>query len=270
MTTCRVLGSGDIELYFYGEIDLAGRHRIEEHLEACRDCREALDELRVIRRALSALPDVSSPPDGDWSGFMTRLDAAVDRQPPAAVVEFRQRAEPVSAAPVSMRNAYLGYAAVAAMLALVTLGIVRGLRDVPAPVTQVLAPIGAGQQEPASTRAARNPEVAGFTALTEQHFERSKLVVLGLATKDPEQASPADWTYERQLASSLLDDTRLYRLAAEGRGMDAVAGVMRDLELVLLQTSLSETADPETLAQIQRLIRKRDLLTKMNVLTTGT
>jgi hypothetical protein len=103
----------------------------------------------------------------------------------------------------------------------------------------------------------------GFAALSEQHFERSKLVVLGLANKDARNVGGADWAYERGLASDLLNDTRLYRLAAEERGMKQIAGVMGDLELVLLQTSLADAPDSAALAQIQRLIRKRDLVTKI-------
>ncbi len=90
--------------------------------------------------------------------------------------------------------------------------------------------------------------------MTEEHFEKSKLVVLGLATKTADQRHPADWAYERELATSLLNDTRLYRLAAEDRGLDNLAGVMRDLELVLLQTSLTDANDPSSLPQLQRLI----------------
>ena len=43
---------------------------------------------------------------------------------------------------------------------------------------------------------------------------------------------------------------------------------MRDLELVLLQTSLTDEQDPASLPQLQRLIQKRDLLEKMDVVTT--
>jgi hypothetical protein len=106
---------------------------------------------------------------------------------------------------------------------------------------------------------------AAFAALSEQHFERSKLVVLGLANKDPQRVRDADWAYERGLATNLLSDTRLYRLAAEERGMKTLAGVMGDLEIVLLQTSLADGPDAEVLGQIQRLIHKRDLVTKMDV-----
>jgi hypothetical protein len=40
---------------------------------------------------------------------------------------------------------------------------------------------------------------------------------------------------------------------------------MSDLELVLLQTSLTEEPDAATLNRLQRLIRKRDLVAKMEV-----
>jgi hypothetical protein len=50
--------------------------------------------------------------------------------------------------------------------------------------------------------------------------------------------------------------------------MTSLADVLRDLELVLLQTSMSETSDAESLAQLQRLIRRRDLITKMDVVAT--
>ena len=80
--------------------------------------------------------------------------------------------------------------------------------------------------------------------------------MLGLATKDATRR-PTGPTNASSPAS-LLSDTRLYRLAAEERGMQSLAGVMRDLELVLLQTSMSEQTDAASLEQLQRLIRRRD------------
>ena len=115
------------------------------------------------------------------------------------------------------------------------------------------------------TRSPRPGPDAGFAAVSEEHFERSKLVILGLATRDAHTVSPSDWAYERQLAGALLDDTRLYKQAAQARGLGALAGVMSDLELVLLQTSLTEEPDAATLNRLQRLIRKRDLVSKMEV-----
>ena len=52
-------------------------------------------------------------------------------------------------------------------------------------------------------------------------------------------------------------------------GNARLAGVLRDLELVLLQTAHSEETGPESLEQIQRLIRKRDLVGKMDIVKTS-
>jgi hypothetical protein len=262
MTRCDLQASGAVELYFYGELEAAERGRLERHLKTCGECRAALDELATIRAVLASRPDIAAPPGGDWSGFMTRLEASVRRgaRPGDGPAGGR-----VVALPPGGR--LVPYLAMAALLALVTIGVLLvvnertdpgGRADVPLASEALVPP-------PPPDREAD----AALALLGEQHFERSKLVVLGLATRDPERTDAADWAYERQLASTLLDDTRLYRQSAEQHGMGALAGVMRDLELVLLQASMSTEADAESLEQLQRLIRRRDLITKMTVVRTA-
>ena len=176
------------------------------------------------------------------------------------------------------------FLAMAALLTLVTASVAyvahstrsaRAERRASA-ATGAASPVPGQRQEPAvmpkepsavpievSVRQPGSADRDAFAALSEQHFERSKLVVFGLANKETQKDGGEDWAYERALASDLLNDTRLYRLAAEERGMKQIAGVMGDLELVLLQTSLADVPDRAALAQIQRLIRKRDLVTKI-------
>ena len=153
----------------------------------------------------------------------------------------------------------------AALLTLVTASVTVALRSrhvQPPPADSSVA--HAPMTPSAIPNGTSENTTADLEALSEDHFERSKLVVLGLATKDPADDRALDWAYERELASSLLDDTRMYRLAAEDRGLADIAGVMRDLELVLLQTSMTDEKDPDALRRIQRVIQKRDLLEKMD------
>jgi anti-sigma factor RsiW len=258
MTACNRHTSGDLDLYFYDELNPAERRTVEAHLSGCSECRAALDELRDIREALASRPDVSAPASGDWSAFMTRLDGSL--------VQERTRSLTVVPLIGLSRRPYVGYLAMAALVALVTVSVAVALRSPRVPATPVptAAPITPVVQQTPSLPS----KDAAFRAMAEEHFERSKLVVLGLATRSPEELKASDWAYERELASGLLDDTRLYRLAAEDRGLDKLAGVMRDLELVLLQTSLTDEKDPSSIQQIQRLIRRRDLIEKMDVVTT--
>lgn len=248
MTTCPVQASGSVELYFYDELEARERADVDRHLSSCAECRRALEELRVIRDALASRPDVSAPPAGDWTAFMTRLDSALERERPRSGV-----------LPFTPRRSFVAYVAMAALLALVTISVAVAMRSVrPRP-----APMAAPQPEVALDA------TADFATLSEEHFERSKLVVLGLATKDPADRRTDDWAYERELASSLLNDTRMYRLAAEDRGLSDIAGIMRDLEIVLLQTSLTDEKDPSSLPRIQRLIQRRDLLEKMDAVAAA-
>lgn len=257
MKTCPARLSPPIELYFYGELPDAERAQMDRHLGSCPACRQALEELSVIRAALGARPDVAAPPDQDWAPFMTRLQAAVADSPTAAPIARRQRVLP---------SALLRGLAAAALLALVTFAAVLAIRDRGVvPGLDDSAASAPGLRSPAAGSAASADDT--LVQASEAHFERAKLVVLGLSTKDPVHG-PDDWTYERALAASLLDDTRLYRRAAEQSGMTSLAGVMRDLEVVLLQTAMSEAPDATSLEQLQRLIRRRDLITKMNVVAS--
>ena len=277
MTACHVQASGSIELFFYGELTGDGRESVRRHLSGCAECRRALEDLAVIRAALEARPVVDAPPGGNWTRFMTRLETAVLADADAPAV-----ARPIEAFP--RRRRLVAALAAAAVFGLVTLSALLSIRDRgagpdvasagAAPVAVVSEPQtraqpavdGRATAADGARAAAVDPALA---SVSDRHFTRSKLVVLGLATRDPADATAADWNYERTLATSLLDDTRLYRRAAEERGMKTIADVMRDLELVLLQTSMSEKPDAESLAQLQRLIRRRDLITKMDVVTTN-
>jgi Putative zinc-finger len=268
MTACDLFDTPDVELYFYDELDAADRQRVGAHLRACAACRQRLDDLQAIRRALAAAPVVDAPPAGDWSGFMRRLDAAVSRTPasaqPAAILER-------TGGTWSVRQLAL----IAATLAIVAIGVFMASRqrtgrpaDVVAQTTSVPSPRSSSSPGVRGVKPEETPERA-LRDVSAEHLERSKLVVLGLATRDPQQTRAADWEYERQLAGTLLPETRLYRMAAQERGVADVARVMRDLETVLLEASMTDGRDRSSLEHVQRLIARRGLVSKMQMVTTS-
>jgi hypothetical protein len=289
MSPCGVQASGAIELLFYGELAGDARREAEAHLAACSECRSALEELGTMRAALATRPVVDAPPGEDWTSLMSRIDVAVAHEPtgrvnPSRVASaFRRKHATGSRLPpdggshesVPTRQRPIpAYLALAALLTLVTASVAYLAlhREARAREPGMVARVEPGPAAEAAVPAV-DPTIAAsapqgdlaFAAVSEQHFERSKLVILGLANRDPQRSSSADWAYERQLAGALLDDTRLYKQAAEARGLESLAGVMSDLELVLLQASLSDQQDAATLDRLQRLIRKRDLVSKMEM-----
>jgi len=230
------------ELRFYGELAPTDASAFDAHLAGCDVCRASLDELNVLTLALGA-EATEAPAGGDWSDFMNRLDRRLDDE----AVGWRARW------PTVLR--------VAAMVMLVAGALLAERawehRDQPAPA----GPVPPGAATPAAT-----PAALAVESLAEQHLQRSKVVLLGLATKDPSHARPADWRQERELASAMVPDTSQYRLTAAQNGLGSLADVLGDLEVVLLQTSLSDAGDPGALSRIQRLIDRRDLLVKIEVI----
>jgi hypothetical protein len=266
MSVCRLSDSPDIELYFYDELDAADRARVEAHVRGCATCRQRLDDLTAIRRALAARPVVDAPPGGDWSGFTRWLDTAVASERGARarrqVVALPPRADGEARRARRIRAVL----AIAATLAILAIGLAVAARFGRAPAAP---PEVAAARDPAAAPEPRANPDRSLREVTAEHLERSKLVVLGLATRDPERTSAADWAYERQLAGTLLTDTRLYRLQALDRGMSDVARVMRDLETVLIEASMSEPSDGEALERVQKLITRRDLMVKMHVVAAN-
>jgi hypothetical protein len=263
MTDCRFSATPDVELYFYGELDAADRAALDAHLRACAGCTQRLDDLRAISAALAERPHVSAPPAGDWSGFMRRLDAACgapNAQPTLAATSTRRRF-----------GLSLGIAAAAAAAIVLSIGLVFAMLSIGAAHRQPVLVAGPTAPKPAPPAMTTTPASAdkSLREVTAEHLERSKLVVLGLTTLDPAHAKASDWQYERKLAGNLLTDTRLYRMAAQERGMNDVAHVMRDLETVLIETSMSDNADRDALGRLQKLIAKRDLVMKMQLVSAN-
>ena len=270
MKVCFVQESGAIELYYYGELDQAEENRIAGHVRGCSQCAEMLRELKMIRAVLAERPDVAAPASGDWSAFMGRLDTSIrleDARGALIAVAPSTRAKLPLAPAGPPARPYVGVLATAALLALVTLSVFVASRAGRSIVMPAALPAGL-ESAATSDSGGETPVREGLATVGVRHLERSKLVVLGLATKDVDASTAADWEYERELATGLLNDTRLYRMAAEQRGLSSLAGVMKDLELVLLQASMAEDTDRTALPQIQRLIHKRNLVQKMDVVAT--
>ncbi len=238
MTTICVHASSErLTLYFYGELPAGERRAVEQHLTACGACSATLADFELMR---AALLDRASPTrsQDEWDGFMRRLTAQLEAP------------ETVPRSGLGLRSKGPVYA-LAAMLVLATgLGLVWQRR--------VLGPAQAHVGDAGTTDAT-------LAAAAERHFERAKLVVLGIAMKDPDRTNAADWEYERHLAASLLPETRLFRMSATDLGDARLASLLGDLENVLLQAAMTTDAEGPELERLQHAIRRRDLLMRMDL-----
>jgi hypothetical protein len=243
-TLCLRAASDTPTLYAYGELDDAARLSFEKHVARCSACAGVLVELEQLRVALAARGSATRT-DADWSDFMRRLGDAR----PEAQAAFAQGASAGQRASTPK-----GARRVLVLAATLAIGMSLGLIW----QRQVLVP-----RESRASNAASDS--SGFDTAAARHFERAKLVVLGLAMKDPSSARAQDWEYERGMAASLLPETRLIRLSAADRGDSRLAGILGDLEAVLLQAAMSSDAEAPELQRIQRIIRGRNLIVRMDL-----
>lgn len=239
---CLHASSQRLTVYFYGELPADERRALDDHIQSCDACAAALEELRLLRSALAPRADAARTP-AEWEAFMQRLMPRL-QAPTSSTHDVSERA------PRREAGGWRALAVAAALLLAVGSGLIWQ--------RHTLGP----------TRTATSGETtddAALSAAAERHFERAKLVVLGIAMKDPAETTAADWEYERQLAASLLPETRLFRLSAADQGDTRLASLLGDLENVLLQASMTADADPTELQRLQRAIRRRDLLVRMDL-----
>ncbi len=255
-TICLHASSERLTLYYYGELEGDESRAFEAHLATCASCAAALAELELVRASLASRAAAATRTNDEWNGFMRRLEVAIDEPGTAPLTARGPHAAPHVAPHVASHAArsHVARGTWLVLAATLTLGIALGLMW----QRRALTP----EHSLAADAAASD---AALSAAAARHFERAKLVVLGLAMKDSEHTTAQDWQYERQLAGLLLPDTRLFRLSATDRGDAHLANLLGDLESVLLQASMATDASPPELERIQRVIRRRDLLVRMDL-----
>ncbi len=97
------------------------------------------------------------------------------------------------------------------------------------------------------------------------HLERSQMVLVELS--HAETSGELDISAERQLADDLLASNRLYRQTAQQMGQANVAGVLDELERVLVELARGpSTVSMQQLADIQQRIESQGILFKVKVI----
>jgi hypothetical protein len=96
------------------------------------------------------------------------------------------------------------------------------------------------------------------------HLERSQMVLVELA--HAETRGELDISAERQLADDLVASNRLYRQTAQQMGQENVAGLLDELERVLVEVARGpSTVSMGQLADIQQRIEALGIVFKVKV-----
>jgi anti-sigma factor RsiW len=251
--------------YLERELSPAEQVRVATHLETCADCARIVAELQQIVRDASALGPVE-PPEHLWTAIQS---AVASRQ---STVASRQStvASPESTAQSPqprVQSRWPRHAWALATAALVVMAFLTGR------MAQHRAQQSVLQQETETTAGRAS---ADETAVRERvlliavgdHLERSQMVLVELA--HAETRDELDISAERQLADDLVASNRLYRQTAQQMGQENVAGLLDELERVLVEVARGpSTVSMGQLADIQQRIEALGIVFKVKVIGSG-
>ena len=223
----------ELILHYYSEA--ADLLAVEHHLAACEECRAVY---RSVAGTLDGMNAFSAPErsQGYEAQVWARLRAALPE---------RSR--------LSFWMLPWWWAAAGAGLAALLIAAFLAGRSYPPPH----GPVGLASSSPAGERVLR--------VAVGDHLERSQMVLSELANTD--SAGPLDITFEQERAANLLDENRLYRQTAVGAGDAALAGVLDELERILMEIEHAPAQiSPAELDELRLRLQAEGILFKLRVL----
>ena len=265
--------------YIERELNPADHVRVAAHLETCTDCALVVDGIHHVLRQAAALGPIAPPPQV-WTRLQAEIDSRDSADSLASADSFDSADSSDSTdsfdsfdsadSPDSVDSAHSSrklsrhVAWGLATAALVVMGFFAGrfinVREQPAAVQQAaVAGSGSAVRDEAIVR-----ERVLLIAVGD-HLERSQMVLVELA--HAETRGSLDISAERQLADDLVASNRLYRQTAVQMGRTNVAGLLDELERVLVEVARGPSmVNMRQLAAIQQQIEAQGILFKMKVI----
>ena len=223
----------DLVLNYYAEGN--NRSETERHLGACEACRALYDSVEITLKRMDALA-VPEPVSDFEARVWQRLQPELPLLPKFPL----------------LTPAWRWVAASAALAFMLGLAFLAG-RHYPEPAKRI-PPVG-------------NPESREslLEVAVGDHLERSQMVLTELANTS--SSGPLDISFEQARAADLLGENRLYRQTALGAGDALLAGVLDELERVLLEIAHAPSQiSPAELDELRLRLQAEGLLFKLRVL----
>jgi len=244
--------------YHGGEVvrgEVSKREAIATHVADCADCRAELARIDVVFAALDAMP--VPDPGADYG---QRVWQQIAHRLPERCARWWEFGASASGSLATGWRAWLEprrLAAVGAVAALAIVAFVAG-RVTKHPVIDATA---------TSQNTAKVRERVLVMAVGD-HLGRSEMMLIELGNTEPADAKQKEVNIsaERRRAEDLVEENRLYRQTALEQGDTALAGVLDELERVLLDVAHSPgDITPAQLEEMQQRIAARGILFKVRV-----
>jgi len=250
--------------YVDGELVEADAAAVSAHLQRCTECALLAAQLQSIIRHVRALPPMTPPADS-WERIRSQVAAAGFERSDSPPEPGQPRR--------SVRPVLWGLAAAAAIVLAFLGGRVIERQELwhQKAVDAQAGSHPASRPAPADVDGARDAN--SLSSVRERvllvavgdHLERSQIILVELANAHTH--GQLDISEERQSADDLLASNRLYRQTAEQLGNANVAGVLGELERVLVEVARGPSrVSMRQLEEIQQRIESQGILFKVKII----
>jgi hypothetical protein len=232
----------DLVLHFYGDAPKAAA--VERHLAQCESCAQEFARLHTTLSAIDfPVPERAADYEAQlWSTLNPRLQQAEAprRSAWSALLQPRR------------------WATVGALAALIVAAFIAGRYTMPpsksTPPQVVVA-------QPAKARSDRVLMVA-----VGDHLDRTQMILVELANTRAEDGK-VDISAERDLAQGLVNENRLYRQSAQHDKDTEIAGVLDQVERVLMDIAHHpDSVSGKELEALQQRIASQGVLFKVRII----
>jgi len=230
----------DLVLYFYGDAPKAAA--LERHLAECKECAAEFAQLRATLTAIDyPVPERAADYEAQlWSTLRPRLEQAEapKRSLWSAVLQPRRWA-------------------IAGALALILIAAFLAGRYTRPEKTTPPQLANTQQKKAGSDRV--------LMVAVGDHLDRTEMILVELVNTKP--AGKVDISAERDLAQALVDENRLYRQTAQRDKDPEIAGVLDQLERVLMDIAHHpDSLSGKELEALQQQIESQGVLFKVRVI----
>jgi hypothetical protein len=242
--------------YIDGGLGESERTAVEGHLATCEACAV---EVKAIRRVLSEavkLPKITAP-ENLWSA----IESELDRKEVSWWERIQQTAEEWREALSDAlgRSWKLAIVQIAGVAAILLMGILIGRYFWP------------NAEQPASEQMAigsdANVRMAGRT---NDYFEKSRVLFLGIVNADTSDLQNMDLSTERKVARNLLYEAAFLKDNLNPSRDAIVSRLVGELEMILITiANMEEQQDLENIELIKSGIDRQGVLLKINLLDFG-
>lgn len=250
--------------YVDAALDTTDDASVSRHLEQCAECALFVAQLQHIVHDAGVLPPVEPPADV-WLRIRSELAAS-----PLAALEQRagnleQRAASQEHRLWGGKPAWALATAAAVAMAFLAGRVIEQRHQRAAAVQSAATAAPQDRLQQVSSDSTTKVRERVLLVAVGDHLERSQMVLVELANAQTQ--GELDISSERQWADELLASNRLYRQTAVQLGQTNVAGVLDDLERVLVEVARGPSqVSMRQLAEIQQRIEAQGILFRVKII----